>query len=131
MDTGLWAMYTRELADTCYKGKIAPVCQRDSNGKLIRGPLVLKTDAGPGRLSKEAESIEFRSEMAEKGLHIMLSLPNATACTAELDQIYSKFQPECKKSTLRVAGMKMVRRVEARKKFMACLLYTSPSPRDS
>ena len=84
--------------------------------KLITGPLILKTDAGPGRLSKEAESIEFCEKSAAEGEHILLSLPNGTECTAELDQIYSTFKPATKKSTKRVAAKKMVARVEARKK---------------
>ena len=76
----------------------------------------MKTDAGPGRLSKEAESIEFRDEMATMGVHILLSLPNGTAATAEMDQLYSKFKPRCSESTIRVAGVKMAARVAARKK---------------
>ena len=45
------------------------------------GPLILKTDAGPGRLSKDAESWEFREQMHDKGLVILLGLPNGTAAT--------------------------------------------------
>ena len=84
--------------------------------KLLRGPLINKTDSGPGRLATQAGSAEFRNEMASIGLHILLSLPNGTECTAELDQMYSEFKGECKKSTIRVAGMKMAARVRARKK---------------
>ena len=39
-------------------------------------------------------SIEFRDEMAQIGVHIVLSLPNGTACTAEMDQLFEKFKPE-------------------------------------
>jgi hypothetical protein len=56
--------------------------------KLISGPLIIKTDAGLGRLSKEAWSIKFHEQMAAKGMHILLTLPNATACTAEMDQLF-------------------------------------------
>ena len=82
--------------------------------KLISGPLVVKTDAGPGRLSKEAESVLFREQMAEKGVHILLSLPNATSCTAEMDQLFEKFKPACSKSALRLAARKMQSRMEVR-----------------
>ena len=83
---------------------------------IISGPIVCKTDGGPGRLSKEAESIDFREEMAAMGVHILLSLPNGTAATAEMDQLYSKFKPRCKDSTIRVTGAKMAKRLAARKK---------------
>ena len=75
---------------------------------MIRGLLINKTDGGPGRLSNEAASIEFREEMTAKGMHILLSLPNGTECTTELDQLYGEFKPACKDSNKRVAGMKMM-----------------------
>ena len=59
---------------------------------------------------------KFREEMAEKGVHILLSLPNGTAATAEMDQLYSKFKPRCSESTIRVGGLKMAKRAAARKK---------------
>ena len=54
--------------------------------------------------------------MAAMGVHIFLSLPNGTAATAEMDQLYSTFKPRCKDSTIRVAGAKMAKRSAARKK---------------
>jgi hypothetical protein len=54
--------------------------------------------------------------MATMGVHILLLLPNCTATTAEMDQLYSKFKPRCSNSTIRVAGIKMAARVAARKK---------------
>ena len=53
--------------------------------KLITGPLIEKTDEGPDRLLKETESVEFRKKFAAQGAHILLSLPNGTECTSELD----------------------------------------------
>ena len=50
------------------------------------------------------------------GVHILLFLPNGTAATAEMDQLYSKFKPRCKDSTIRVTGAKMAKRLAARKK---------------
>ena len=49
------------------------------------------------------------------GVIILLSLPNGTACTAELDQMYSQFKDETKNSTIRVAGIKMAAWLAARK----------------
>ena len=96
VDTSLWHELNRAVYIPCFKGKISAEPVRDPvTLKLISGPLVVKTDAGPGRLSKEAESIDFRTEMAAMGAHILLSLPNGTAATAEMDQLYSKFKPRC------------------------------------
>jgi hypothetical protein len=52
--------------------------------------------------------------MAANGVHILLSLPNATACTAEMDQLFERFKPACGKSALRVAPKKMQKRMEVR-----------------
>ena len=62
------------------------------------------------------ESIDFQEEMAAMGVHILLLLPNGTAATTEMDQLYSKFKPRCKVSMIRVAGAKMAKRSAARKK---------------
>ncbi len=72
-------------------------------------------DGGPGRLSWESSSIEFLDEMAAMGVHIMLSLLNGTACTAEMDQLFEKFKPVCSKSALWITVTKMHARYEARK----------------
>ena len=68
-------------------------------------------------MSKESVSIESREEMAAKGVHIFLALPNGTAATAEMDQQYSKFKPRCSKSNICVAGVKMANRAAARRKW--------------
>jgi hypothetical protein len=47
------------------------------------------------------------------GVHILLSLPNGTAATAEMDQLYSKFKPRCKDTMICIAGTKMVKRSAA------------------
>jgi hypothetical protein len=52
--------------------------------------------------------------MATKGVHILLSLPNTTASTAETDKFFRKFKPACAKSTLRLAAKKMQMRMEVR-----------------
>ena len=118
MDIGLWHQYVRSVILPLYEGRISAEPIRDPlTGKLLSGPLIIKTDSGPGRLSREACSIEFREEMAKKGVHILLSLPNGTACTAEMDQLFEKFKPACSKAALRIAAKKMHARFEARKQY--------------
>jgi len=76
----------------------------------------LKVDIGSGHLSNEAMNIVFRERMWDMGLYIFLGLPNHTECTQEMDQGYQTFKPATDRSALRVAAMKMAKRVEARKK---------------
>ena len=45
------------------------------SGKLNQGPVILKLDAGPGRIVASAESISKREDQFERGLIIMLGLP--------------------------------------------------------
>ena len=101
VNTSLWHELNRAIYIPCFKGMISAETVRDPvTLKLISGPVITKTDAGPGRLSKEAESIDFWTKMAAMGVHILLSLPNGTAATAEMDQLYSKFKPWCSESTI-------------------------------
>ena len=77
MDTGLWHhQLCRDCYMKCYKDHISPELVWDpAPGKLLKGPLIVKTDVGPGRLSWDAESIDFCEELARVGVYILLSLP--------------------------------------------------------
>jgi hypothetical protein len=118
MDTGLWNQYVHGVILPLFEGRIAtePIRHRVTN-KLIAAPLIIKTDAGTGRPSRESASIEFRDEMANMGVHILLSLPNGTSCTAEMDQLFEKFKPACSKSALCIAAKKIHARYLVRKNY--------------
>ena len=74
MDTGLWHQLLKDVYVPLYEGRISPEPIRDPvTMKLWSGPLIVKTDAGPGRLSKQAISIDFREEMAQLGVHSTLA----------------------------------------------------------
>jgi hypothetical protein len=51
----------------------------------------------PGRLSNQAINFEFCEEMAQLGVHILLSLSNETFCTAEMDQLFEKLRQRAAK----------------------------------
>jgi hypothetical protein len=92
MDTGLWYLLHRQVSIKLYEGKLAPEPVRDTvTGKMLRGPLMVKTDSGPGRLSSKLVSVDFREEMANLGVYIIFSLPNCTECHTELNQMFSDF----------------------------------------
>ena len=90
---------------------------------MAKGPLILKTDYGPGRLSNLVQNIEFRRQLNDGGIHVFLGLPNGSpngsATMQEMDQAYAMFQPAFHRSVVRVASVKIAERVLARKKAKA------------
>ncbi len=46
-------------------------------------------------------------------MYIILSWPNGIKCQAELDEMFSDFQPRCKRSTIHIVGMKMKSHLDA------------------
>ncbi len=68
MDMGLWHQLLKDVYVPLYKGRLSPEPIRDPvTMKLLSGLLIVKMDAGPGRLSKQAISVDFREEMAQLG----------------------------------------------------------------
>ena len=93
---------------------IAYINLQSSDQEVISGLLIVKTDAGPGCLSKDADSVVFCKQMAALGIHTILLLPNATSCMTEMDQLFEKFKPACSMSELWLAAKKMQLRMEVR-----------------
>jgi hypothetical protein len=112
MDTGLWHQLICDIYTPCFKGRISPepICDPLMN-KLISGPLIIKTDAGPGKLSKEASSIKFQDHMATKGMHVFC--PCQMQMRPQLKWIiFEQFKPSCAKKVLCLAEKKMQMRME-------------------
>ena len=60
MDTPLWHDLNRHIYLPCFEGKISKEPVRDPiTQKLKSGPLIVKTDAGPGRLSDKDGAWNF------------------------------------------------------------------------
>ena len=91
-----------------------PNCQkhveRDDNGVFLRGPIILKTDSGQGRLVATFSSIEFRERMQQRGVYLVLGLPNSTSCTQEQDQLYQEFKGKTRAMTDKVFSDKLTSR---------------------
>lgn len=64
----------------------------DERGRLLQGPVILKVDAGPGRIVSSEIVLAKREELFEKGLIILLGLPNATSVQQEMDALYGPFK---------------------------------------
>ena len=76
-----------------------PVC-----GILNQGPVILKVDAGPCRIVSSAAILSKRELLFERGLIIIMGLPNATSVQQEMDALlYGPF-----KSSTYARGEKVV-----------------------
>ncbi len=114
MDNTLYPVFLNEVILKCYPN-VQKETVRDKTGCKIKGPVLFKCDTGPGRLCKTIEHVESHKELLQKGVHNLLGLPNGTESQQELDQAFAEFKPATNKSTVRIAAMKMARRVKARK----------------
>jgi len=92
MDTSLWSQFNETAILNCYPRCNKTIVRCPLTNKLLQGPVVIKTNAGPGYLAKEAASWEFRERMHDRGLIIMLDLPNGTSVTQDMDQGYTDFK---------------------------------------
>jgi hypothetical protein len=61
-------------------------------GKLNQGPVILKVDAGPGRIVTSDAILSKREQLFERGLIILMGLPNATSVQQEMDALYGPFK---------------------------------------
>lgn len=61
-------------------------------GKLNQGLVILKLEAGPGRIVSSSKILSKREEMFERGLVILMGLRNATSVQQELDALYGAFK---------------------------------------
>ena len=59
--------------------------QCDNNDVFLAGPIILVIDSGQGRLVATFLNIEFREQMRECGVNLVLGLPNSTWCIQEQD----------------------------------------------
>ena len=92
MDDTLLNDYIERVIFPLYPN-MAKVAEFDpATGRLIRGPVILKLDAGPGRIVTDEDVILKREEYSERGLTILMGLPNATSVQQEMDALYGPFK---------------------------------------
>ena len=99
--------FTEDVILPLYPNTRRVIVRCPVTGRQFTGPLVIKTDAGPGRLCKEAINWAFRKHMFERGVYIILGLPNSTATAQDMDQGYAEFQPAVKQSTEQVVSREL------------------------
>jgi len=99
------------LYPNCHK-----VVTCDDNGKLLAGPVFLKTDSGQGRLVASFSSLEFKERMQDEGVYLILGLPNSTSRTQEQDQLYQEFKGKTRSKTSKIFSKKLADRSSMIKK---------------
>ena len=84
-------------------------------GKLNCGPVILKVDAGPGRIVSSEHVLAQREALFERGLIIIMGLPNATSVQQEMDALYGPFKSATYARGEKVVQSKLKQRGLARK----------------
>jgi hypothetical protein len=113
MDDTLLNDYIERVIFPLYPN-MAKVAEFDPvTGRLLKGPVLLKLDAGPGRIVASEEIILKRAEYFEKGLTILMGLPNATSVQQEMDALYGPFKTATYARGERVVELKLKERGEA------------------
>ena len=88
----------------------------DERGSLLQGPVILKINAGPGRIVSSSEIVlAKRKALFEKGLIILLGLPNATSAQQEMDALYGPFKSATYSCGKKVVQQKLKARGLARR----------------
>jgi len=59
-------------------------------GKIVEGPIFIKTDSGPGRNCKSERALKFQQDM--QGVHLGPGLLNTTSCNQEMDDWFQDFK---------------------------------------
>ena len=116
MEKALWELVLSGLFLPLYPNNSRSIVRCPITNKILFGSLIIKTDAGPGRLCTEAKSWTFREHLWQARVYIMLGLPNGTAVNQEMDQVFSSYQPTVKVSMQRVVNIKLAQHVLGTKK---------------
>ena len=61
-------------------------------GRLNQGPVILKVDAGPGRIVLSEVVLAKQEAIFDRGLIIILGFPNATSVQQEMGTLYGPFK---------------------------------------
>ena len=92
MDETLLNAYIKQVIVPLYPNMHKTAIFDPVSGKLNQGPVILKLDAGPGRIVSSAIILAKREEFFERGLILLMGLPNATSVQQEMDALYGPFK---------------------------------------
>jgi hypothetical protein len=115
MDEELLNHYIESVIIPLYPNMHKTAAFDTSTGKLNQGPVILKLDAGPGRIVSSEIVLAKREEFFERGLIIIMGLPNATSVQQEMDALYGPFKTATYSRGEKVLQQKMKERGLARR----------------
>jgi hypothetical protein len=92
MDDTLLNEYIENVIVPLYPNMHKTAVFDERTGKLNQGPVILKVDAGPGRIVSSEKILAHRAALFERGLIILMGLPNATSVQQEMDALYGPFK---------------------------------------
>ncbi len=92
MDDSLLNQYIETVIVPLYPNMNKTAIFDAVSGRLNQGPVILKVDAGPGRIVSSEAILLKREELYERGLIIIMGLPNATSVQQEMDALYGAFK---------------------------------------
>ena len=92
MDDSLLNQYIESVIVPLFPNMNKTAIFDPETGKLNQGPVILKLDAGPGRIVSDVVILAKREELFERGLTILMGLPNATSVQQEMDALYGPFK---------------------------------------
>ena len=115
MDEELLNHYIESVIIPLYPNMHKTAVFDTSTGKLNQGPVILKLDAGPVRIVLSEIVLAKREEFFERGLIIIMGLPNATSVQQEMDALYGPFKTATYSRGEKVLQQKMKERGLARR----------------
>ena len=87
---------------------MSPKWEINAAGEIVKGPVVLRIDGGPGRLGPSSTAWRVRASI--RGLLIFPGLQNATSVVQEMDDLYGLFQQMCQEIADEIAAERMLKR---------------------
>ncbi len=115
MDEELLNQYIESVIIPLYPNMNKTAVFDERTGKLNQGPVILKLDAGPGRIVSSEVVLEKREALFERGLIIIMGLPNATSVQQEMDALYGPFKTATYSRGEKVVQQKLKERGLARR----------------
>jgi len=91
MDEELFQGYILNVIVSLYPN-ISQKFEHDVDGNFLRGPVLIKNDGGPGRLTASMGSLDFREKLNNMGANLFLNYQNSTSVAAEMNQLYRTYK---------------------------------------
>jgi hypothetical protein len=93
---------------------LSPDWEFSETGEVLKGPIMLVVDSGPGRFADSDENFEIRERTLKRGMSIYACLPNATAAMQLMDALFGYFKQLLRMNMQRLVLEQLLARDKAR-----------------